>query len=177
VAKVKHETRAFGSSSNVVTRTNATAIQTHTAPNLPSDTLARTVTSFHFAISIDPSGNPPPYEWWQAARLHLGLEYNQSGSGTPTTNENDSSLIARWMLYPEPYYDTAANALYGVRFTPRADVLQTLTRRKGDGVNMAKLLWVLYLHDTNHVMDNPGGTYSVNSSFAIYTKAIWESDT
>jgi hypothetical protein len=177
VPKVPHETVLFGSSSNVVTRTNATVIQTHTAPNLASDTLARTLTQFHFAITIDPTGNPPPIEWWQAARLMLGLQYNQNGSAAATTNEDSPLLLARWMIYPEPFYDLTTNDLYGVRFTPRSDLLVTSTRRKGDGVNFAKLLWVLYLHDTNHALDNPGGAYSVNSSFAIYTKAIWESDT
>jgi hypothetical protein len=177
MAKVPHETVNFGSSGPSVSRTNATAIQTHTAPNLASDTLARTVTQFHMGYVIDPTGNPPPIEWWHTARLMLGLEYNQNGSGTPTTNEDSPTLVARWMLYPEPWYDLATNDLYGVRFTPRSDLLVTTTRRKGDGTNFAKLLWVLYLHDGNHVLDNPGGTYSVTSGFAIYTKAIWESDT
>lgn len=177
MAKVPHITQSFGSSSYHTTRTTPEVIQTHTAPNLPSDTVARTLVSFHFAVSIDPTGNPPPIEWWHTARLNLAMQWNPGGSGSASSNENDSAYKARWLLYPEPYYDLATNDLYGVRFTPRRDVLETEARHKGDGVNMGKLLWVLHYHDSYGVLTNAGSTYSAITSFAIYSKVIWESDT
>ncbi len=177
MAKVVHFTKTFGASGSTVSRTNATAVATHSAPNQTSDTLARTWTQFHFGVTVDSTGNIPPYDWWQTARLNLALEFDPSGSGTPTTNEGDPKVFAWWMLYPEPFYDVISNGLYGVRFTPREQLLQTRSRHKGNGVQFAKLMWVLYLHDSSAVLTNPGGLYSVTSAFAIYTKALWESDT
>lgn len=175
--KIPHITQQFGSSAYHVSRTTPELVATHTAPNLPSDTVARTIVSVHFEVSIDPSVNPPPIEWWHTARLNFAMQWNPAGSGTMSTNENDSAYKARWMLYPEPYYDLAGNALYGVKFQPRSDVLETTTRHKGNGVNMGKLLFGFHYHDSYGVLVNTGGLYSTISSFAIYSKVIWESDT
>lgn len=177
MAKFAHITQSFGSSTTLVSRTSPTAIQTHTAPNLPTDTLARTILQFHMGVVIDPTGNPPPIEWWQTARMTLCMAYNANGSGSAPASENDPSIKARWMMYPTPWYDLATNDLYGVLFQPKETILETTTRHKGDGVNSAKLIWWLFMNDANHAVTNPGGTYSLTSSFAVYTKAIWESDT
>lgn len=177
MAKVVHFTKTFSHSAPTVTRAATTAIGTHTAPNLSTDTLARTWTQFHFGVTVDATGNVPPYDWWQTARLNLALQFNKNGSSVPTANEGDPSVFAWWVLYPEPFYDTQANGLYGVRFTPREQLLETRSRHKSDGTAFAKLLWVLYLHDSSGVLTNLGGLYSTTSAFAIYSKALWESDT
>ena len=177
MAKVKHKTITFGSSAYAITRTTPVLVATHTGPTGGNDTLARTISSFYMSVSIDPSGNPPPIEWWHTARLNYCVQWNPTGSGVASSNENDSLTMSRWVLYPTPYYDLATNALYGVTFQPRADVVETATRRKGNGTNTPKVLFVAHLHDSYGVLTNPGSGYSVNTSFVTYTKAVWESDT
>jgi len=177
VAKFKHETLNFGSSTGVVSQSATTTFSTHTAPNLPSDTIARMIFSVQFNVVIDPTGNPPPIEWWGNSRVVFAAAWNPGGGSTLPSSENDQSLKYRWVLYPTPWYSQPSNALYGVSFQPRADNLLWTTRHKGNGTNMPKVAFGCYFHDSNLAITNPGGIYSLTSSWMFYAKGIWESDT
>lgn len=174
--KVPHKTTAFGSSSYHASRTGPELLATHTVPNLTTDTVTRSISSVYFSVSVDPSVNPPPRDWFHTARLVYFMQWNPGGSSTLTTNENDPTVIARWLLYPTQYDSTLTNGEYGVTFQPRSDTLVTTTRHKGDGVNNGKLLFGFFYHDSYGVFVNAGAGYSTTSSFVTYTRVFWESD-
>lgn len=177
MAKVKHILRNFGSSTGNTSMSAVTTFTTHTGPTGPNDTLARAIVSVQANFTIDPTGNPPPIDWWGNSRLVLALSFNKSGGSVLPSSENDSTLVHRTLLYGSPWYPLPTNDLYGVHFHPQSDTPELVTRHKGDGVNTPKLVCGLYVHDSNGAMQNPGGFYSVVSGWSFYLTTVWESDT
>lgn len=177
MARVHRITRNFGSATGLVSLAATTTMSTHTGPFNANDTLVRFILGVQLNVTSDPTGNPPPIDWWGNSRVLAAIAWNPGGGSTLPASENDDPLKFRSLLYGSPWYSqSAVNTLYGVHFAPRGDDLQLHARHKGDGVHAPKVAFGLYLHDSSLALTNPGGIYSNVSGWSFYATGVWECD-
>lgn len=177
MAKVKRIVRNFGSATGVISLNAITTMSAHAGPFNQNDTLTRAIFGVQLHSSTDPTGNPPDVGWWGNSRVVAAMAWNPGGGSTLPSSENDNSLKFRALLYGRPWdSQPSINDLYGVHFHPQGDDLQLRSRHKGDGVNTPRLAFGLYLHDSNLVLTNPGGIYSVVHRWSFYMTTVWECD-
>lgn len=176
MAKFHYVTRTFTEGSSVVSAPAPIGLLTRIATRTTSDTYVRSVWQPRVVVKIDPVVSPPPDDWWTAARVIMSVRFDSTGTGGAGSGPYLASTIGTEDLYPTVVRGDTSNAEQYVIFAPLYGPLKFTTARKGDGVNFPRVIASIWNTDHVGVFVNPGGIFSVKTSWELSATVVWASD-